>query len=483
MHPTNNPSPVQNATSLSHDETTCFYPPATKRMTKGTHHWLRTFSCFGIALSMLLTSAQLPVRQAEAFVSPVAKAFVHVVSSALVVDQLTSPQQPQEVQQYATEQCIQTFNSASFLSSTHREAIKKAWCGSTAVGGTLDQTGLLIQTVCNGQEKCLADLQKTMERLMKSFGKKFTVNVQSLCTVLITLFKQSIKEYCKANGYAVTKASTSSGSAGKPPNSGGGIKMNSGAKPPSPNFLAGLLSRVQSAIERMWNDCKNPIARWFNPKCKSASPNKKTEINGNRGNVSNPPSKSNVIVPFYYRPKTPVQKMIEGAIQQEIKQKKEELDAQSDMLVKKQITLIESIVNTIYENKDEFLKEKSFRDVHVIRLQYVLQKMLDMRDLITRSLTPRLRTVLENPRNKGLSQADVTAIFNAFENVVSETEDNSTIIDMLVTQNLIINPPDPSKPLKFSNEQRKLLDDLIKNKPSSVKKAIDEVLRKMERGK
>lgn len=287
MHPLKNPSPVQNATPLSHDGSNHLYHPAKKPVAKGTRSFLRTFSCVGVALSVLLTSAQLPVRQAEALVSPVAKAFVHIVSSALVVDQLTSPQQPQEVQQYATEQCIQTFNSASFLSSTHREAIKKAWCGSAAVGGTLDQIGLLIQTVCSGQGKCLANLQKTMERLMKSLGKKSTVNVQPLCAVLITLVKQSIEAYCKANGY-VTDASTSAGSAGKPPKSGGGIKMNSGAKPPSPHFLTGLLLRVQSAIERMWNNCKNPFIRLINPKC---APNSQTvegtgrEIPKERGKI------------------------------------------------------------------------------------------------------------------------------------------------------------------------------------------------------
>ncbi len=272
MHPLKNSSPVQNATPLSHDGSTYFYHPAKKPMEKGIRHLLHMFSCVGIALSMLLTSAQLPVRQAEAFVSTAAKEIASIAASGVVLTQMTSTKQPNEAQQQVTKQCIQTFNEASFLSSTHRKAITKAWCGSTAVGGTIDQIGLVIQTVCSGQQKCLADLQKTMDRLVKTLGKKVSVNVQPLCTVLITLFKQSIEAYCKANGY-VTDASTSTGSAGKPPKSGGGIKMNSGAKPPSPHFLTGLLSRVQSAIETMWKDCKNPFIRLVNPKC---APNSQT---------------------------------------------------------------------------------------------------------------------------------------------------------------------------------------------------------------
>jgi hypothetical protein len=289
MHPMKNPSPVQNATPLSQNGASYFYHPAKKPVAKGTRSFLRALSCGGIALSMVLTSAQLPVRQAEAFVSTAAKATATVAAYALGMKHLTSSQQPQEVKQYATEQCIQTLNGASFLFSTHREAIKKAWCGSTAVGGTLDQIGFLIQTVCRGQEKCLANLQKTLESIMKSLGKKPTVNFQPLCAVLIPLFKESIESYCEANGFTGNTAIVAKG----PPSKGGnGIKPTSGAKPPSPHFLAGLWARVKSAIEKIWNDCTNPFIRFINPKCKQNKkiPNTsgKTPSTGNGRGANSP---------------------------------------------------------------------------------------------------------------------------------------------------------------------------------------------------
>jgi hypothetical protein len=229
-------------------------------------------------------------------VSTAAKATATVAAYALGMKHLTSRQQPPEVQQDAIEQCIQTLNGASFLSPAHRQAIKKAWCGSTAVGGTLDQIGLLIQTVCSGQEKCLANLQKTMESIMKSLGKKLTVNFQPLCAVLITLFKESIESYCEANGFTGNTAIVAKG----PPSKGGnGTKLTSGAKPPSPHFLAGLWARVQSAIEKIWSDCTNPFIRFINPTCAVKSGNPA------QGNKKQPQKQKNLVFDEKTQKKSP----------------------------------------------------------------------------------------------------------------------------------------------------------------------------------
>lgn len=386
-------------------------------------------------MSLLITSVQLPVRQAEALVSPAAS----VISYALVMDQLTSTKQPPELLRQATQQCIKTFNTAKFLSSTHREEIKKAWCGSTAVGGTLEQIGLLINTVCGFREKCLADLQKTLDRLLKSLGTKNVINFQPLCTALITLFGQSIKSYCAANEFTGGTSIVSQPPKGPPSKGGNGTNKTSSTQPPSPNFLTGLLSRVQSAIEKIWNNCKNLVFRLINPKCKPSS----------QKPPQKPPQK-----PTEELKKTKINETYQKLVNQELQDKGDELAEKLGKLMGMQIALVIGIVDTTSKNKTDFLSSQSTRNFYFNHLGAALRGMIDMEK--SRALhISKLRYYSEK---SVLSQSDLTDIYDGNKQLTSKYDKYILEITMLINNKPIATPSTKWIP---SPEERTLLHSIM----------------------
>jgi hypothetical protein len=216
-------------------------------------YFLRNVLCVSIALSLLITSVQLPLRQAEAFVPvaiPAAGAaatantatLAQAINTLVIIGILSHSKEDQK-------KCAQTFPNNS----------KTQFC-IPPKNGTLD--AFIVPAVAYARvvcptlaQNCLQELQKKANPFLKNLEKKLTKNpvaFKSLCPVFLTLFGMSIAEYCKANGYDVPN--TPSGIGAVPPKKGGGGgKISSmGQLPP---FLQQIASWVSVAVKRLLDNC------------------------------------------------------------------------------------------------------------------------------------------------------------------------------------------------------------------------------------
>jgi hypothetical protein len=215
-------------------------------------HFLRNVLCVSIALSLLITSVQLPLRQAEAFV-PVAipaagaAATANTATLAQVINTFAIIGIYSMSSKVYQKKCAETFRSSS----------KTQFC-IPPQNGTLE--AFIVPAVTYARvvcptlaQNCLQKLQGKANSFLKNLEKELAKNpvaFKSLCPVFLTLVGMSIVEYCQANGYDVPN--TPSGIGAVPPKKGGGKISSMGQLPP---FLQQIASWVSASMQGLLDNC------------------------------------------------------------------------------------------------------------------------------------------------------------------------------------------------------------------------------------
>ena len=213
---------------------------------------LRTVLCISIALSLLITSIHLPVRQAEAFVKPAMKVAAPMVKetvAALLTYHIFSQKQPDVVQA-----CTRMFppppqNKGSQLchSTNATFLVIQAQVFTYVAWACPDLTQACLERLHGKAKSLLKTIENSLRKNPMAFGE--------MCRVLLTLTGMTIREYCDANGKGIPSISSGSVSPPKNPPKGGTGKTTAGFGGIPHNFLSKLTAQLSKTVYDLLENC------------------------------------------------------------------------------------------------------------------------------------------------------------------------------------------------------------------------------------
>ncbi len=219
------------------------------------HYSSRTIFRISIALSLLITSIHLPVRQTEALVvAPVvagAPMLVETIGALLSLAIIVYSSQKKDA--VVHQECTRMFpaqNKGSNLCSPPANPTFltiQAQVFAYASWACPALTQACLQKL-NGKAKSLLNtIENSLRKNPMAFGE--------LCRVLLTLAQMTIRGYCDANGESIPSISSGSVAPPKNPPKGGTGKTTAGFGGNTPNFLSKFIAQSSTTVNASLKAC------------------------------------------------------------------------------------------------------------------------------------------------------------------------------------------------------------------------------------